>query len=409
MVGHRKKGRGTVTTSAGRLRVAPQPRNGRALKVLHLIDSLGPGGAERLMIGLLPQLERHDVAATVVALQEREGNPVAADLAAVGYPVTTMGIARLRQRGALAQVAEVIRAAEPAVLHTQLEFSNILGSIGAHRLGVPAIATIHTLDRPRAWSREAARFRLMAWTLRHRADRVVAVSESARRHVLAKAGLRRKQTTTIHNGIDLSAFAAPAPERRAEYRSRWGVSRDALIVTTVAVLRPEKGVADMLDALPRLLTRRPDLVYVIIGDGPARRALEERAAGLGVSGSVRFAGFSGDVAGCLAAADYFVLPSHTEALPTVVIEAMAAGLPIVAAAVGGVPELLGPDAAGMLVAPHSPDHLADALTRLLTSPRQAAAMGRAARRSATKRFDIERQASRLADEYRVLAARRERP
>ncbi len=398
-----------MTANPRRLRIAPQTEAGRLLKVLYLIDSLGPGGAERLMAGLLPHLDSHNIVPEVLAIQERQGNPIAAELSAIGFPVETIGISRLRQRGALALVHEAIRRSAPDLVHTQLEFSNILGSIAARRLGIPAIATIHTLDRPRPWSREAARFRLMAWTLRHRADRVVAVSESARLHVLGRAGLRRKHTTTIHNGIDLTDYTSVDPEKRDRMRALWDIEPDAPVVTTVAVLRPEKGVADMLEALPRLIERRPDLAYVVIGDGPARSDLERRAVYLGVRSSVRFVGYSSDIAGALSAADYFVLPSHTEALPTVVIEAMASGLPIVATAVGGVPEMIESGSTGVLVEPHSPSHLTDALARLLSSPRQASAMGRAARRVATTRFDIERQAARLADEYRVLAARREAP
>ncbi len=395
-----------MTANPRRLRIAPRTEAGRLLKVLYLIDSLGPGGAERLMVRLLPHLDGHNIVPEVLAIQEREGNPIAAELSDIGFSVETIGISRLRQRGALARVHEAIRRSAPDLVHTQLEFSNILGSIAARRLDIPTIATIHTLDRPRPWSGRAAHFRLMAWTLKHRADRVVAVSESARIHVLGRAGLGAKHTTTIHNGIDLTDYSSVGPDRRGRLREQWDIEPGAPVVTTVAVLRPEKGVADMLDALPRLIERRPDLVYVVIGDGPARSALEQRTVDLGLRSSVRFVGHSSDVAGALSAADYFVLPSHTEALPTVVIEAMASGLPIIATAVGGVPEMIESGSTGVLVEPHNPGHLADALARLLSSPRQASAMGRAARRAAAKRFDIERQAARLADEYRVLVARR---
>ena len=113
-----------------------------------------------------------------------------------------------------------------------------------------------------------------------------------------------------------------------------------------------------------------------------------------------------DVARMLAASDLFVLPSHTEALPTVLIEAMAAGLPVVATDVGGVPEMVERGSSALLVPPHRPDLLAEAVGRVLSSPLQAAAMGKAGGRIAAERFDIIRQAKRLVDEYRLLVMRR---
>ncbi len=396
-----------MTAPTRRLRIAPQEEPRSDTRVLFLIDSLGPGGAERLMVDLLPRLRQHRVVPTVVAIQERHGNLVADSLRGAGVTVDTIGIQRLRERGALARVTQAIESAMPDVVHTQLEFSSILGSIAAHRLGIPSISTIHTLDRPRRFSRDSARFRIMAWTLRHRAQRVIAVSESARTHVLARAGLHKSKTMTIHNGIDLTEFARERPSARSEVRKQLGIARDAVVVATVAVLRQAKGIDDMLDALPFLLRRHPDLTYLIVGDGPHRSALEEHVAERGIAGSVRFAGTRSDVATMLAASDVFVHPSHAEALPTVVIEAMTAGLPVIATNVGGTPEIIESGATGILVPPHSSRLLADALERILESPRQARAMANAARRTAIDRFDIDRQVARLADEYRVLVARRE--
>jgi glycosyltransferase involved in cell wall biosynthesis len=388
-----------------RLRMAPTPSIPGNPRVLFLIDSLGPGGAEHLMVDLLPRLQIHGIDPVVVAIQERHGNPVAIELEARGIGVTTIGIERLRERGALARVTRAIESVAPAVVHTQLEFASILGSIAARRLGIPTVSTIHTLDRPDRFSRDAARFRVMAWTLRNRADRVIAVSESARNHVLVRAGLSKAQTTTIHNGIDLTDFVANHPTARQTLRSQLGIAPDAPVLTTVAILRQPKGIDDMLDAMPALLRQHPRLVYLVAGDGPHRDSLQRHTSDLGIAESVRFMGQTSNVAGVLRAADAFVLPSHTEALPTVIIEAMAARLPVVATAVGGVGELIESGNTGLLVPPHDPARLAEAVSRVFDSPRQAEAMGIAARRAAIDRFGIDRQVARLADEYRVLVER----
>lgn len=387
--------------SSPRLRATPPlPVPESPLSVLYLIDSLGPGGAERLLADYLPRLARLGIEPTVVAMQDREGNPIAAEIEAAGVPVTNLGIRRLREPGALRRVTEVIERTAPDLVHTQLEFSNILGTLAAHRLGVPTVATIHTIDRPRRWSRDAARYRLMAWILKSRGARVISVSRSARDHFIGRSNARRDQVVTLHNGIELSRFSSGGANRKAA-RAELGIAADASVAMTVAVLRPEKGIADMVDALPAVVPSHPSTRYVVVGHGSQRPTLERIVASLGLEDRVLFTGARSDIPQLLAAADVFVLPSHTEALPTVLIEAMAAGLPVVATEVGGIPEMVDRGVSALLVPPHSPAMLADAVGRLFSSPIQSSAMGRAGRRIASDRFDLDRQAARLVDEYRL--------
>ena len=391
--------------TAQRLRQAPSAfPPGRRLRVLYLIDSLGPGGAEQLLAAYLPRLMERGVDPVVAVLKEREGNPVASVIEAAGIPVQSLGIRRMRERTAYRRVAEVVAATAPDVVHTQLELSNTLGTIAASRLGIPSLSTIHTLDRPAPWSRDSVRFRLMAGVLRRRADLVIAVSASARIHFLGRSRARAEQVTTIRNGIDLGAFGRHA--ERPTARAELGIAADELVAVTVAVLRQPKGIDDMIDALPAITAAVPAMRYLIVGDGEHGPALRERVAAAGLADRVVFAGARTDVARMLAVADVFVLPSHTEALPTVLIEAMAAGLPVVATDVGGIPEMVERGSSALLVPPHRPDLLADAVTRVLSSPLQAAAMGKAGSRLAAARFDIDRQAQRLVDEYRLLVMRR---
>jgi len=395
-----------MTTPATLIPVPPPQADPAPVRVLYLIDSLGPGGAEHLLAASLPFLRRAGVVPTVVALQEQQGNPVAARITAQGIPVRELGIRRLRQRGAYRRVRGAIVAADPEVVHTQLEFAAVLGIPAARRLGLPTVATLHTLDEPPPRSRLALHFRLMAWALR-RARRVIAVSDITRRHYLARARLRPERVVTLYNGIDPTGFQAEPAVREAA-RAELGLSPEAPVLVTVAVQREPKGIQYMLTALPQVAAQFPAVRYLLVGDGPHRPALEEQAARLGMAGRVLFAGARDDVARMLATADVFVLPSLTEALPTVVAEAMAAGRPIVATTVGGIPEMVRHGEAALLVPPADPEALAAAVCRLLANPRQAAAMGRAGRRLVAARFDIRTQSRQLADDYRALAAGRRR-
>jgi glycosyltransferase involved in cell wall biosynthesis len=182
-------------------------------------------------------------------------------------------------------------------------------------------------------------------------------------------------------------------------RDELGIPGEAIVAATVAVLRPQKGVEIMLGALPALLDERPDLVYLVVGDGPDAGRLRALAAELGVEEHVRFPGSRGDVARLLGACDLLVHPTLEDALPTSLMEAMAAGLPVVAGAVGGVPEMVHDGRTGRLVPPGDVAALTVAVRELLADADLRAAMGREGERLVAERFDLDTQARRLRDLY----------
>lgn len=390
---------------AGAVEHSQQGLHHGRIRVAYVIDSLRPGGAEHLLAAYLRHLPALGVEPMVIALQERDGNPIGRDIEALGVPVVDLGIERLRQRGAYHRVADAIEAAEPDLVHTQLEFANVLGAAAASRLGLPVVSTLHTLDEPAPLSRAGLRMRLMAWSLRRNADSVIAVSDHARRHHLRHLNLPARLVTTIYNGIETGHYGAEAGSGTAA-RDLLGIPGQARVIVTVAVLRPLKGIDRMLRAMPEVLDRIPGAHYLIVGDGDARADLEAETLHLGLTDRVTFAGSRADVPLMLAIADLFVLPSLTEALPTVVAEAMAAGLPVVATRVGGTPEMVG-TANGIVVPPDDVGALAGAVIRLLGDPTDARARGDRGRLIAAERFDLHDQAARLTAEYRrLLSARR---
>jgi glycosyltransferase involved in cell wall biosynthesis len=221
------------------------------------------------------------------------------------------------------------------------------------------------------------RRRLDYWSARTLCATVITVSEAQRQAYLRAAGLDPTRVQTHLNGIDTEVFR-PDPIARADLRAKLGLEPETVLFVTVAMLRPVKGVPDLLEAAALLRRQAPRVRYVIVGDGPERAWLERRAAALGLEGVVFFAGALSDVPSVLAAADVYVQPSLAEALPTSVLEAMAVCLPVVATSVGGVPEIVFPEQTGLLVPPGRPADLAAALARLL-DPAVRAAMGAAGR------------------------------
>jgi glycosyltransferase involved in cell wall biosynthesis len=374
------------------------------LRILFLIDSLGMGGAERLMVPYLHAFVSAGFQPRVCAFQVRDGNPLAQDIEQVGVSVDVLPVRNLRNLDTLPRLLRYMREQYVDVLHTQLEFANTFGTIAARILGIPSVCTLHTMDMFPKRSRAYWRTQIMQQTLRHFCSRIIAVSEETRQYHIRLAHFSPEKIVTLYNGINLAPFEAVGMQERQAVRQEFQIPQDAPVLATVAVLRQPKGIQYMLEALPRILEAVPDARYLVVGDGEHRAVLQGMAQTYGIAEQVIFAGTRKDVPAMLAASDIFVLPTLTEALPTVLAEAMGTQKPIIASAVGGVPEMVIPERNGLLVPPADPAPLAEACIRLLRDPAQAQMMGKTGRMIARERFEITVQAQRLGTLYQEVLA-----
>jgi glycosyltransferase involved in cell wall biosynthesis len=203
-----------------------------------------------------------------------------------------------------------------------------------------------------------------------------------------------RKIAVVPNGLDVDQFSSRS--------ARPSLRR----VVVVANLRPEKGHDVLMDAAVEVVHRFPDARFELAGGGPELGVLQARAAASPVSHVFTFLGHRPDVAACLQANDIFVLPSRSEAFPNAVLEAMAAGLPIVASAVGGIPELVDDERTGLLVAPDDPRALADRICRLMTDTALAGRLGAGARADAEARYSFDRMVAAFELVYLTELARR---
>ena len=367
-----------------------------------MIDGLGMGGAERLTIPYLRYLANEGFRPRVCVLQERQGNPFAKALTQMGIPVDRVPVNYLRDLTAIPRLVRYLRTHRTTLVHTQLEFSNTLGNIAAKLLRLPSLCTLHTIDEPARGTNTSRRLNVMLWSLRYFCDRVITVSEELRKHHLALSKAAPGSVITLYNGIDQSPYRKLDKEKRAAVREELGIPLAAPLMLTVAVLREPKGIQYMLEAMPIILQAIPEAYYLIVGDGTYRSALEQISDNLNISGRVIFAGYREDIPGLLSTSDVFVLPTLTEALPTVLAEAMATGLPIIASAVGGIPEMVDDQINGILLPPKDSKKLAAACIRVLGNPREAHEMGTKGRVIAATKFDIQEQARHLGLVYEEL-------
>jgi glycosyltransferase involved in cell wall biosynthesis len=215
---------------------------------------------------------------------------------------------------------------------------------------------------------------------------MVANSRAAANQLIAQ-GVPEARIDLIPNGIDLSMFTIGRNNARPRK------------IAMVARLWAEKRIDVLVAAVPRVLARYPDVEFQIVGDGPCREQLLNQARESGVLPQVTFLGHRDDVPVVLSSADVFVLASESEASPNVVLEAMAAGLPVVASRVGGIPELVADGVSGHLVPPADPNALATALLDLLDHPDRATAFGRAGRAHVEKHYSFERMVAQFETLY----------
>ncbi|HEX5759217.1 MAG TPA: glycosyltransferase family 4 protein [Thermoanaerobaculia bacterium] len=388
-------------------RPAPPAGAGGPLRLLWLIDSLAAGGAEALAATFAAAVDPRRVRLHVACLKSLGGNPFEAELRARGVPVTLLGARNLRDLAAFRRLLALLRRERIELVHAHLAYAALWGALAAPRVGVPLVATLHLPPEEPSehppWSREGVRQRLLGRALDRRAAAVVAVSEAVRRAHLERGRIRAEKLVVAHNGVDAAAFRPPAAAQRRELRARvrreLGLPPEALVAITVSVLRPGKGIEVLLAAARDVAAALPEARFVVAGDGPLRAALEVGAREAGVEELLRWIGFRRDVAELLAASDLFVLPTLADALPTALLEAMAAGLPVVASAVGGVPEVVEDGETGVLVPPGDAAALAHAVAALLPRPERRAAMGERGLRRVEERFSVERWVERLGRIY----------
>ncbi|AGP42094.1 glycosyltransferase family 4 protein [Sorangium cellulosum] len=366
----------------------PRAAPGQPAKVAHVVLSLNVGGLERVVLRLLERTARDRFAPIVCALEEP--GALAEELARLGVPLVVLPRRPGLDPGLPVRLSAWLRREGIRLVHTHNPGPHLYGALAAGlaraaslpgRGGGPCVIhTKHGRNYPKQ-KRKVLVNRLAAALT----DRVVAVSDDARAVALEVERVDPARVVTILNGVDTDVFR---PGDAGAARARLGVPASGYHVGCVARLSPEKDHATLLAAFARLREVRPDAHLTLIGDGPLRPALEEQAARLGLGGAVTFTGTRGDVAELLPAFDVFALASLTEGISLTLIEAAAAGLPIVATRVGGNPEIIEEGSTGLLVSPGAPEPLAAAL-EAVAAREDRAAMGERGRARVIERFGLD--------------------
>lgn len=361
------------------------------------------GGAERNIVSVLPYLQNKGVHIDLVTLTTRWDSPLADELAQTGIQRINLEAKRMIDPDAWSRFVKLLRDGRYDVIHSQDQDSNIYNALAHVRHKQTTVMTRHVLEEASDSWKENVRARMLLVSARVGFDRVIAVSEAARQRFASQTGLPLTRIETIYNGIHLEQFATRV-ERDAT-RTQLGWKPEEKIVIMVAVLRRGKGHEVLFDAIPALRQRCPEARIKLVGDGQLYDTLAQAAQAH--ADVVEFMGQRMDVARLLGAADVLVLPSWSEALPTVLIEAGAASLPVVATDVGGTSEIVVNGVTGWIVAPGDAASLADRMAHVLEHPEESRRMGEQASERVNELFSFEQQAARTVDLYeRVLRERK---
>jgi len=360
-------------------------RRAGPVPVALFLTSFDTGGTERQMIELACRLDRRRWLVHVACY--RATGAWLDRAVSSGASITTFPVPSLRTPAVINHVRAFVRWCREqriALLHTGQLYPNIFGLPAAALAGVPVrISNRRNLSAGKTLAQRAAQ--RLAQRFAHR---IIANSEAAAECLRAE-GIPAHRVSLIRNGVDANRFA-PVQHLRRPRR-----------VVTIGNLRPVKGHDVIIDAAPLVLRQFPDATFRLVGDGPLLGGLRARAKDRGVDQSLTFVGHRDDIAAQLWASDIFVLPSRSESLPNAVLEAMAAGLPVIATAVGGIEEILEDGRTGLLVAPSDPTALADRICQLMAAPALAQALGIAARAEVTERYSFPRMVGAFDDVYRT--------
>lgn len=382
----------------------------RRLKILYVIGTLDVGGTERQLVDLVTRLDRRRFDPVVVCLTS--GDELVGRLRHAGIRIEIIGLRKPGKRTGplvahligipkrLARFFGTVRAERPDIVHGMLFWAYTFAAFAAWLARVPVVvASRRSLSnfkkgKPHyAWLERAAN---------RRTDVFVANSAAVRRDVLGEERVPPERVRVIYNGIDPALYAS-SPD--AELRRALIPDHGERVAIVVANFISYKGHRVFLDAWRRVLDVWPDAVALLVGDGPTRLECQQLAASLGLGESVRFLGTRHDVPQLLSIAAIAVHPSFEEGFSNAILEAMAAGLPVIATAVGGSPEVIEEGVTGHLIPARDAGAIFDAISDLFRDHERARRMGEAGRCRVARRFSMDVTVREYESLYEELAGR----
>lgn len=375
------------------------------IKILHVVRPAA-GGMKNHLLDLVRLTDQTRFDVTVVCPPDTS---LFNDLAALGIktiPISLVGeLSPTKDYAVIKSLVKYLHTSGTTILHAHSSKGALVGRLAAALARTPVIVfTAHNsifYEQWPGWKKKL--FATVERFLARFTDRIITVSDALKQELIEREGLSSKQLTTIYNGIAVDKFAIKVDT--IAVRRSMAIPELGPVIGTIARLAPQKGVSYFLKAAS--LLKEYQVNFMVVGDGPLREELEQEASELGLQNRVTFVGRRENIPEILATLDIFVLPSVTEGLPLTILEAMAAGKPVVATRVGGVPEAILEGKTGLVVPPRDPEALAVALAGLLGERERLIKMGNCGRKHVTERFAIQTMVDKTMELYHQLLTDKE--
>lgn len=335
------------------------------------------GGAESYVRQMAPRLQQLGHSIRVITFMS--GGILIDELRSAGVQTIELGLHNRMDWKALIRLRQIWKTGRPDLVHTHLYHAGIVGRIAAHMMGIRLVVVHqHGAEGTRSYWRTLAD-RILSPLVSQYVTTCQAVASILRQ----REGISPTKISVIYNGID-----CPDPTTTITKNIPDDQLSKPLTIISVGRLVPEKGHITLIEALANMKMNPKQIRLILLGDGELRTELVERSIQLGIDGLVNILGTRRDIQQQLSNADIFILPSDWEGISMALLEGMAAGLPVVATAVGGTPEVVVENATGILIPPRDPMALAQALSKLINDPGLRMRMGTAGRIRAYHKFNI---------------------
>ncbi len=292
------------------------------------------------------------------------------------------------------QITRIIKENNIEIIHAHTRVTQVLACLLAKKAGIPYVTTCHGFFKPRMFRRI-----FPCW-----GKHCVAISEAVREHLVNDLGVKKKNITVVHNGVEIARFSPDkfSQAEKEQIKQDYRLQAQGPIIGTIARLSSVKGQQYLILAMKKVLEVNPAAQLLLVGDGPEKDKLVSQAAQLGIEDKVFFNPATLDTTAPLSIMDVFVFPSVSEGLGLAIIEAQAMGLPVVASDVGGIYTLVKDGVNGFLVRPKEPQALAETILNLLADKKLAKELGRRAREQARQRFDLAQMVGGIEQVYQDI-------
>jgi len=370
------------------------------MHVAQLIDSLHWGGAQKLLLTFSETSSAFGLTTTVISLSApRQDITLPEEIKTQEVEVVFMPGPRLFDPGRFLCLSRYLKTHQVDVMHTHLTYANILGPWAGRVARVPVISSLHNERYPQ--SDHKIRRWLETMSLKAASHQIIAIGYAVQ--AAQRERFPHRELPVILNA--LTPLPEISPRERQQLRNSILGDKQGPLLISVGHLIDQKGFEHLITVVKHIKSQIPEIVVIIAGEGGLRAKLEKEISAAGLVGSIQLLGHRNDVPALLASSDLYVNSSLWEGLPISVLEAMSAGLPIVATRVGDIPRVVPPEA-GVLIPPGDEIRLKTAILDMLSNPHQMKKMGRAARKVVSEHFSAETWVKQLKDQYQLVSNNR---